>query len=126
VSEVENLIEGVLSKGVVQIFSVNEAEAILFASKLEESLSDRAISMDVALEGARILRDSMRTRVDLHTSEFTATFGEEGEFTVPTFMTEAKVVTGAGDAWNAADIYGYIIGLEPPQRLLFANAVASL
>ena len=28
--------------------------------------------------------------------------------------------------WDAADILGYIAGLDPKERLLFANAAASL
>jgi ribokinase len=39
---------------------------------------------------------------------------------------EPKILTGAGDVWDAADIIGYIAGLDPRERLLFANAAASL
>ncbi|TLX69861.1 MAG: carbohydrate kinase family protein, partial [Thaumarchaeota archaeon] len=37
-----------------------------------------------------------------------------------------KFVTGAGDVWDAANILGYLANLEPRERLLFANATASL
>ncbi|MFZ0203705.1 MAG: hypothetical protein WAL46_08435, partial [Nitrososphaeraceae archaeon] len=39
---------------------------------------------------------------------------------------EPKTLTGAGDSWDAADIVGYLAGLEPKERLLFSNACASL
>jgi ribokinase len=39
---------------------------------------------------------------------------------------EPRILTGAGDVWDAADIIGYIAELEPKERLLFANAASSL
>jgi sugar/nucleoside kinase (ribokinase family) len=35
-------------------------------------------------------------------------------------------VCGAGDAWNAGDIYGTLLELPAMDRLILANAVASL
>ena len=43
-----------------------------------------------------------------------------------TIKVEAKRLTGAGDTWDAADIVGYLAGLHPQERLLFANCCASL
>jgi len=34
-------------------------------------------------------------------------------------------VTGAGDAWNAGDIFAQGMGLEHRERLVFANATAA-
>ena len=39
---------------------------------------------------------------------------------------EAKTLTGAGDSWDAADMLGYLAGLDPRERLLFANCCSSL
>jgi ribokinase len=64
--------------------------------------------------------------IDLHTS-FGAFWsnGKETAF-AESFPVEVKFVTGAGDVWDAANILGYLANLEPKERLLFANATASL
>lgn len=43
-----------------------------------------------------------------------------------TFPVRPLVVTGAGDVWDAANTVGYMAGLEPEERLLFANAASAL
>ncbi|HLC09956.1 MAG TPA: carbohydrate kinase family protein [Nitrosopumilaceae archaeon] len=72
------------------------------------------------------LSEKASVAIDLHTS-FGAFWsnGKEVEF-VKSFPTEVKFVTGAGDVWDAANILGYLGGLEPKERLLFANAASSL
>ncbi len=72
------------------------------------------------------LSEKISVAIDLHTS-FGAFWsnGKEVEFAKP-FPTNVKFVTGAGDVWDAANILGYLAGLEPEERLLFANAAASL
>ena len=51
--------------------------------------------------------------------------GREIEF-VKSFQVQPKFVTGAGDVWDAANLLGYLARLKPIERLLFANAAASL
>ena len=72
------------------------------------------------------LSEKTSVAIDLHTA-FGAFWsnGNEVEF-VKSFPTEVKFVTGAGDVWDAANILGYLGGLEPKERLLFANAASSL
>ncbi|MGI0083043.1 MAG: carbohydrate kinase family protein [Nitrosopumilaceae archaeon] len=72
------------------------------------------------------LSEKMSVAIDLHTL-FGAFWsnGKEVEF-VKSFPTNVKFVTGAGDVWDAANTLGYLAGLEPKERLLFANAAASL
>ncbi len=63
---------------------------------------------------------------DLHTRIGTAwSNGKESVF-VHAIKVDAKTVIGAGDSWDAGDIIGYLAGLEPQERLLFANCCASL
>jgi ribokinase len=63
---------------------------------------------------------------DLHTRIGAAwSNGKESTFAY-TIKVEAKTLTGAGDSWDAGDIVGYLAGLNPQQRLLFANCCASL
>ncbi len=72
------------------------------------------------------LSEKTSVPIDLHTS-FGAFWsnGKEAEFT-KSFPTIIKFVTGAGDVWDAANILGYLANLDPKERLLFANAAASL
>lgn len=72
------------------------------------------------------LSEKTSVAIDLHTS-FGAFWsnGKESVFE-KSFPTEVKFVTGAGDVWDAANILGYLAGIEPKERLLFANATASL
>jgi len=73
-----------------------------------------------------ILSEKVSVPIDLHTS-FGAFWsnGKEVEF-AKSFPTVVKFVTGAGDVWDAANILGYLANLESKERLLFANAAASL
>jgi ribokinase len=72
------------------------------------------------------LSEKTSVTIDLHTSNGAFwSNGKEVEF-VKSFPIEVKFVTGAGDVWDAANILGYLAGLEVKERLLFANAASSL
>jgi ribokinase len=75
---------------------------------------------------AKILAEETGISIDLHTRKGAAwSNGNEIVFVYP-IKVEPKTLTGAGDSWDAADIVGYLAGLEPKERLLFSNACASL
>jgi Sugar kinases, ribokinase family len=61
-------------------------------------------------------------RIDLHTKSFSYSRSKY----VEGFRVKEKRLTGAGDHWSAADIYGEIMGYDDEQRLKFANGFASL
>lgn len=125
--EINDLMEKVLVTNSVDVISLNENEALWYASYFDKRISKRRKNtrpVDLAIECARILHDNLSTRIDLHTAEYTATFSQK-ECIVQTFAVPIQRVTGAGDAWNAADIYGEIMRLNDAQRLLFANAAAA-
>lgn len=44
---------------------------------------------------------------------------------MPAFDIQPKRLTGAGDAWNAGDMFGEVIGLSDDLRLMLANAVTA-
>jgi sugar/nucleoside kinase (ribokinase family) len=67
----------------------------------------------------------MIPRVDLHTPEFSATFVDGQRLRVPCARIKPTKVTGAGDVWNAADIYAQGVGLDHKDRLTFANAAGA-
>lgn len=119
-NEISDLMEGVLVRGLADVFSINENEAIWYASYF-----DRSFQKKKALECADLLHKKLESRIDLHTIIYSATFINGEKYIVPTFKVQVLRITGAGDAWNAADIYGEALGLNPTQRLLFANAATA-
>ncbi len=122
------LLEKVLQSDLVDVLSLNENEAVFFASlikgrtgKPEKGLSFK----DLARESAKFLASRLKARIDLHTTEYSATFSGKTETVVPAFRVPVLRATGAGDAWNAGNILGTVCGLANAVRLTLANAVAA-
>jgi ribokinase len=66
------------------------------------------------------------SNIDLHANKYTAwSNGKETAF-VPTRKVKINNLVGAGDSWDAADIVGYLAGLDAKERLTFSNAYVSL
>ncbi|MEM2799341.1 MAG: carbohydrate kinase family protein [Candidatus Bathyarchaeia archaeon] len=122
------LIKRVMQTGLVDILSLNENEATFYASQLNEVSNCCGIlnQEELALKCSKLLSKHMPSRVDLHTTSFSATI-QSGDVKamVSTFPVKALRVTGAGDAWNAGNILGYAYGLSDAARLILANAVAA-
>jgi ribokinase len=124
---VSELIGKVLKSNQVDIFSVNENEAVTYAKYLDESFGDQKEHefAVLAMEAARILKKHLSSRIDLHTSLFSATLRSKTEVVVPAFKIKIKRATGAGDAWTAGNILGDHNGLSDECRLMLANAVSA-
>jgi len=122
------LIDKVLKAPYVDVLSLNENEAITYASYLEKnnSAGRRKTNLsDLALESARILAKCLPARIDLHTTDFSATLTKEKEVVMPAFSIKPLRATGAGDAWNAGNIVGDANSLSAECRLALANAVSA-
>lgn len=125
---IPQLMETVLKSNQLDILSLNENEAIMYASLLDKTLYDRKSDLDfteLAMEAARVLAKHFRSRIDLHTTAFSATLKDKTETTVPAFNVKVLRATGAGDAWTAGNILGDRNGLSDKCRLALANAVAA-
>jgi len=125
---IPKLVRKVLSKKLVDVFGVNENEALSYASQLSprvKRLRKKLEHHELAKECARILAKHLSARVDLHTSLFAGSFAKDNEVVVPAFSVSALRSTGAGDAWNAGNIFGDALGLPDSCRLTLANAVAA-
>jgi len=126
---VGKLIIRVISEGLVDVFGLNENEVRWVAQNLSD---DSKRWQDIQskpldwLKAAQFVSSEIGVRIDLHTPYFTATINKDETTTVPSFDFESQVVCGAGDAWNAGDIYGTLLNLLPEDRLILANAVAAL
>ena len=125
---IAELIEYFGKSNKIDILSVNENEAIIFASAIDSSFNDknRDVSFsELAMQAARILAKRLSARVDLHTTVFSATFKGKHEVVVPTFKVNVLRATGAGDAWTAGNILGDWSNLSDESRLTLANAVSA-
>jgi sugar/nucleoside kinase (ribokinase family) len=102
--EVLKLTKEVIGQGLIDVFSLNLQEAEKF-------------------QGIDYLRTM--ARVDLHTKDFAKSFfGFKDTEEIPVFDLKPHQLTGAGDAWNAGNIFGEVLGLSDEHRLLLANSVA--
>jgi ribokinase len=110
--EITRLETEVLEIELVDYLNINENEAKRYA-RVEE--------LSMAIGHLRSF-----TRVDLHTKDYARCFHKNNESEkIPTFDVQSKRLTGAGDAWDAGNIFGDIIGLSDDLRLMIANAVAA-
>ena len=122
------LIEGVLTTQLIDILSLNENEAMTYASFLGGEVDVKRTGRrfdELALDSARLLAKQLSARIDLHTTKFSGTFTKKRETVVPAFKVRPTRATGAGDAWDAGNILGDAAGLSVECRLMLANAVAA-
>jgi sugar/nucleoside kinase (ribokinase family) len=123
-----DLMQTVLETSDVDMLSLNENEAVAYASLLDGSIEEKRCKEsfnDLALEAARILSKHFSARIDLHTTSFSASLKGNSEVVVPTFKVNVVRATGAGDAWNAGNVFGDGNGLSDGCRLMLANAVSA-
>ena len=126
--KIAGLMETVLKSNKVDILSLNENEAIAYASLIDSSLNEKKNGLEfaeLAMESARILARHLSARIDLHTTAFSASLKGKSEVRVSSFKVEVLRATGAGDAWDAGNIIGDRNGLSDECRLLLANAVSA-
>jgi ribokinase len=107
--------------------SINENECNSLADALGLGrLLGSSYDADEVKNAAKRVAEKVGISTDLHSKVGSAwSNGKESAF-VHAIKVEAKTLTGAGDSWDAADIIGYLAGLDPQERLLFANCCASL
>lgn len=113
--------------GMTDCLSMNENECNSLADVLGLGhVLGSAYGADEVKLAAKKLAEKIGISTDLHTKAGAAwSNGRESVF-VHTIRVDAKNLTGAGDSWDAADIVGHLAGLDPQERLLFANCCASL
>jgi ribokinase len=124
-NEIRNLMNELMKKPLVDVLSVNENEAFHYASYFDKKILRHNFKPEEkAFLSAKILHERLKFRVDLHTSKYSASFIDGESYIVPSLKVKALRVTGAGDTWNAANIYGESLKLKPEERLFIANAAA--
>ena len=114
---------------IIDILSINENECNSLLLELNYGdliLKNHYDSKEIKL-AAKTLAKTLKISVDLHT-KIGSVFSDGKDI----FFVESsrdiiiKSLTGAGDSWDAADILGHLSGLNPNERLFFANIFAAL
>jgi len=126
---IEPLVKKVLREGLVDILGANENEIGWLAWELagrDERLRHRVSNPKEWINLAKKVSHEIGIKIDLHTRHFSAVVDNDDITATPSFHVESRVVCGAGDAWNAGDIYGHLLELSPLDRIILANAVAAL
>jgi ribokinase len=108
--------------------SINENECNSLADALGfgRPLLGHDYSVDEVKGAAKRIAERVGISTDLHTKIGAAWSNGKDSAFAHTIKVEAKRLTGAGDVWDAAAIVGYLAGLHPLERLLFAKCCASL
>ncbi len=118
--EIKALLKGAVGRGLVDIWSMNENEAKWYSSAMGFRADDAS-----CFDMGKFMHEELGVIVDLHTSDFSSTHGPDGDWMVDSLPVSPLRKTGAGDAWNAADILGHSMRLDPELRLALSNAAAS-
>ncbi len=124
---IPELVNRVLKKDFLDILSVNENEAVTYASHVGWTGKGQKDSRfdEFAAEAAEALASEMRARIDLHTSRFSASFRKDKLVKVPSLEVPIFRATGSGDAWNAGNIVGDAFRLPDKCRLTLATLIAA-
>ena len=123
--ELSKLNDRVLSKGLVDVLSVNENELDQLGQAVGVETKGLEGEEENPLFQAGSVFSMFGGRVDLHTPEYSATFVDGQRERVLCASTTPIKVIGAGDAWNAGDVFAQGMGLAHKERLVFANATAA-
>jgi ribokinase len=116
----------IVDDGLVDVLSLNENETSIMMKVLSlGGMPKRYRARDV-IEASAKLHAAFHTRIDVHTPIGSASACNEDQVWVPSPGLVKGYVTGAGDAWDAADIVGSLLRLRARERLQFANAYAYL
>jgi sugar/nucleoside kinase (ribokinase family) len=115
--DIPELIEKVLMNPHLDIFGLNENELRYYTGKPNTTQSE-------IINAGESFKKKIPGRIDLHTSSFSSSFHENTTIVETIQLSKIYRLTGAGDAWNAANIFADLLGFADDERLLFANIVA--
>jgi sugar/nucleoside kinase (ribokinase family) len=115
--DIPELINKVLTNPQLDIFGLNENELRYYSNSSPKTQEEM-------INAGLLLKKKIPARIDLHTSLFSSSIWDT--FIVIPTMSLSIVYrsTGAGDAWNAANLFADLLGFADDERLLFANIFA--
>ncbi len=117
-NDIPDLLNNVLTGEHLDIFGLNENELQHYAGadvKTEEEIVNAAV----------LLKKRIPARIDIHTAHFSCTVDKECNIVPSVPLSKIYRGTGAGDAWNAGNIFTELLDFQPDERLLFSNCFAA-
>ena len=103
------------------ILSINENECNLIVQAINYNAFAETTTTENIKEYLKKFAKKTGISIDLHAKEYTAwSNGIDAAF-FPTKRIQIRNLVGAGDSWDAADIVGYLAGLDSEERLFFSN-----
>lgn len=115
--DIPQLIEKVLMNPLLDRFGLNENE-------LRHYSNSACTTQTEMISALGSLKKKIPARIDFHTAQFSGSV-QDTVTVVPTIpLSIVYRSTGAGDVWNAANIFADCLGFANDERLLFANIVA--
>ena len=101
----------VLDRRLVDILSLNENETRVMCKALCNYSLPQDFSEAELVTALKTLCDVSGASVDIHTREQSLSSENGKDYSsVRCHKVEQKIVTGAGDVWDAADLAGYLVG----------------
>lgn len=120
------LLKQVFEPGLVDYISLNDNELRILCKVVSSHILPQSYSKDDLSKAIRLISDKTHAIVDLHTRNMSLSCSSNDCILMPCHKVDQKIVTGAGDVWDSADIIGYLLNWEIERRLRFANAAAGL
>lgn len=112
---------------IIDVLSINENECNSLLDSMEMDLViENYDEENLKMIAKEISKGIGLDNVDIHTRKGAAWSNGKTSVFFPSFECDVKNITGAGDCWDAANIFGYLSNLPPSERLQFSNAYASL
>ncbi len=116
------LLDKVFRTGMVDFLSVNENEL----RHVSRALNIRNWRNESLSELANEVTHQLHVELGLHAPEYSGLFHGKKAVICPAFDVILTRSTGAGDAWNAGNIFGLLKRAGSEMRLMMANLVAAL
>ena len=117
--DIPEVIHNVLTNPNLDIFGLNENELHYYSN-------NSFTTQEEMIQAAEQIKKKIPARIDFHTSLFSCSI-QHSTTIIPT-LPQPQVIrsTGAGDAWNAANLFADLLGFNDDERLLFANIFAGI
>jgi len=91
-----------------------------------EAFTGRTLEEDDLVTAAQGLAARLGTRIDFHCRLWAASITADTVARTKAFASRGRRATGAGDAWNAGNLAGQLLGWDARERLRLAHRVATL
>ena len=123
-NRLNELIENIKENNVIDVLSLNENECQILEKFLcLKNMKSQYTKKDIQSSALQI-SSILETRIDIHTPLGSCSSLDGDVEFVESFSVKPKILTGAGDVWNAVNVLSLKKGVSTINRLNLANAAA--